>query len=320
RGVFEHADHATPRLEHGYCVDDVARALMVVVREPNQTPQLATRAEAYLSFVATAVTADGRCRNRLSVAGDWADDASVGDCWGRALWGLGTAYAESPALRRDALEAAHTLAAQRSPDVRAMAFAAIGAGEFVLAGVRDDRILALLADAAASIPVLPGREWAWPEDRLRYANGSLAEAAIIAGQALEDPMLLFRGLDMLETLLHIETRGGHLSVTGTEGRGPEDRGVLFDQQPIEVAAIADAAARAFAITGERRWRHAVELAWRWFLGDNDSGIPMVDLATGAGFDGLERHGRNENRGAESTLAALSTWQHARRLDVLDYES
>ena len=27
---------------------------------------------------------------------------------------------------------------------------------------------------------------------------------------------------------------------------------------------------------------------------------MVDLATGAGFDGLERHGRNENRGAEIT--------------------
>jgi hypothetical protein len=54
------------------------------------------------------------------------------------------------------------------------------------------------------------------------------------------------------------------------------------------------------------------MAWAWFRGDNDSEISMVDTETGAGFDGLEASGRNENRGAESTLAALSTWQQARR--------
>jgi len=53
----------------------------------------------------------------------------------------------------------------------------------------------------------------------------------------------------------------------------------------------------------------------WFLGDNDSGVMMVDVSTGAGFDGLERDGRNENRGAESTLAALSTFQHARAVGL-----
>ncbi|MDP9027802.1 MAG: glycosyltransferase, partial [Actinomycetota bacterium] len=52
-------------------------------------------------------------------------------------------------------------------------------------------------------------------------------------------------------------------------------------------------------------------AWGWFLGDNDSSTVMVDVETGAGFDGLESDGRNENRGAESTLAALSTSQRAR---------
>jgi hypothetical protein len=42
---------------------------------------------------------------------------------------------------------------------------------------------------------------------------------------------------------------------------------------------------------------------------------MVDLKTGAGFDGLERAGHNLNQGAESTLAALSTAQHAQRLGL-----
>ena len=32
-GIFEHADHTTPRREHGYCVDDVARLLIVIARE-----------------------------------------------------------------------------------------------------------------------------------------------------------------------------------------------------------------------------------------------------------------------------------------------
>ena len=39
---------------------------------------------------------------------------------------------------------------------------------------------------------------------------------------------------------------------------------------------------------------------------------MHDPVSGGGFDGLERFGRNENQGAESTLALLSTLQQARR--------
>ena len=35
--------------------------------------------------------------------------------------------------------------------------------------------------------------------------------------------------------------------------------------------------------------------------------------TGGGSDGSTAHGRNQNQGAESTLALLSTLQHARRL-------
>jgi len=309
RGVFEHADHAVPRREHGYCVDDVARALLVVSREPDQTLTLRSLAGIYRDFLRDAIGADGVIRNRLSVDGRWSMPSNTGDWWGRALWALG-ASGEAGLFAR--------LSDQRSPETRAMAFAALGAGELVLAG--HDFARPLLVDAVAAIPTRPGTQWDWPEPRLRYANASLAEAVIISGQALGDPALLARGIRMLDTLLDIETRDGRLSVTGTAGRGPEDHEPQFDQQPIEVAAIADAAARAYELTGEAGYRDAVGLAWRWFLGDNDTGIPMMDLATGAGFDGLERDGRNENRGAESTLAALGTWQQARRLDLADFAS
>ena len=80
-----------------------------------------------------------------------------------------------------------------------------------------------------------------------------------------------------------------------------------------MAALADACARAHLIAGRRRWADGVGLAAAWFLGDNDSATPMHDPVCGGGFDGLERLGRNENQGAESTLALLSTLQQACRI-------
>ena len=51
----------------------------------------------------------------------------------------------------------------------------------------------------------------------------------------------------------------------------------------------------------------------WFTGANDHGVAMIDPDTGGGFDGLTDTAVNTNQGAESTLALLSTLQHARTL-------
>ena len=67
------------------------------------------------------------------------------------------------------------------------------------------------------------------------------------------------------------------------------------------------------MTGEARWLRGVELSAAWFLGSNDSGQVMYDPQGGGGYDGLERGGRNENQGAESTLAMISTFQLAAHL-------
>jgi len=87
----------------------------------------------------------------------------------------------------------------------------------------------------------------------------------------------------------------------------------YDQQPIEAASLADACARAVALTGDGRFVAGVSRAVAWFLGDNDAGVAMFDLDTGGGYDGLEPGGRNDNQGAESTLALVSTLQQGLRL-------
>ena len=342
RGLFEHSLGALPRRESGYCTDDVARALVVVCRDPD--PGLQELGAHYLAFTLAAVTADGRCHNRMNIDGVWTDEPSLGDWWGRAAWGLGSAaaHAHTPQMRADALTGFRRVTQQRSLFRRSMAFAGIGAAEVLLKRPRDPQPRALLAEVARTVgkPELaqPGLGepavraaalvphprrgapaepvWPWPEARLTYGNATITEALLLAGTILPDTRAAKQGLELLDFLLAIQTHKGHLSPVPAGGRGPQDDIPGFDQQPIEVAALADACSRAFEVTKDEKWRTAVRLAWAWFLGHNDSSTAMVDLTTGSGYDGLQLVGRNDNRGAESTLAMLSTAQQARRLGVL----
>jgi hypothetical protein len=316
-GVFEHASFKEPRVEHGYCTDDVARALVVVLRQHQDQPVLASAIEVYLSFLERAVASDGSVHNRMSAAGLWIDGTTTDDCWGRAVAALGAAarFGPTKSVRDRAIRAFLRAARTRSVHVRAASFATIGAVELVRTRTEAaGPAKILLMDCLDLIPRRASAGWDWPEPRLRYANASLCDALIVGGAALGHSTTVGQGLSMLSVLLRLETSpGGHLSVTGTQGRGPGETGPLWDQQPIEVAAIADACAHAFTITGDLSWRRTVQLAWGWFVGENDSGIELYEPETGAGHDGLEPQGRNENCGAESTLAALGTLQ--RVLDV-----
>src|SRR5690606_21940093 len=100
----------------------------------------------------------------------------------------------------------------------------------------------------------------WPEARLSYANATVAEALLAAGHALERPDVVEHGCALLGWLLERETFEGHLSLTPVGGSGPGDVAPRFDQQPIEAAAMADACARAEAVTGDPGWRRGVDLA------------------------------------------------------------
>ena len=118
---------------------------------------------------------------------------------------------------------------------------------------------------------------------------------------------------MLRWLTQIQTLDGRLSVVPVPGWRHNAPRARHDQQPIEVSTLADACATAAAVTGETQWSDTVAQAGAWFMGDNDAGTPMLDPATGGGYDGLTPHGPNLNQGAESTLALISTLQLVRAL-------
>jgi uncharacterized protein YyaL (SSP411 family) len=310
-GVYEHALLSEPRPEHAMCVDDVARALVVTVRGPDRDPQVGALAATCLQFLLDALHDDGSMHNRRNLDGTWGDEASTDDHWGRALWALGTAAARAsdPLLAQRALEGAQRAMRSVSPWHRASAYAALGAALVLQVSPEDDHAHRHLRHARTLL-LLPRADaaWPWPEDVLTYANAVIPEAMVVVGRQLGDDGLRLAGLDLLEWLVEEQTLGGHLSVVPAHGRRRGDGRPGFDQQPIEVATLAEACRTAYEDTGDPQWAGVVELAAAWFEGDNDAGLEMRDAQTGAGYDGLERSSVNLNQGAESTLAWLSTQQ------------
>jgi hypothetical protein len=317
-GVIERVDGVIPQHGYGYRVDDVARGLLVVCREPSPSAEIVTLGRRYLYFLAQAQAADGKFRAHLGGDRRWHGLPEARDAWGRALWALGTAAARGPTadIREQALAMFDVSAAVGSPYPHSMAFAALGAAEVIERWPGHAGALALLAMTETVIGE-PGAdaEWRWPAPRLSYANGAIAEAVIVAGQKLGRDQLLHNGLRMLSWLLEGETRNGHLSVVPAGGwqRGEERPG--YDQQPSQVAALADACTRAAAATGDSTWLTGVEMSVTWLLGDNDAGIPMLDERTGGCSDALGRTRRSRNQGAESTLAMISVLQQGRHLNA-----
>lgn len=316
-GTFEHAERAEPRREHGYCTDDVARVLVVAARDPRPSPSSELLLKGALKFVTAAQDPTGATRNRRSADGRWHGRHRVEDAWGRSLWGLGLASGSAGWVGQTALAAFERGAERRSRWPRSMAFAALGAVPVLAADPWNRAARGLLEHAAEVLTALPVRgPWPWPEPRLTYANPLLPEALIAVGTALGRPALVTEGLALLDWLLERETSDGHLSVSCAGGVGPADPVRGFDQQPIEVAAMADACARAASIDASPQWPEGVRMAAAWFDGANDRDVRMWDVTTGGGYDGLMDDGVNLNQGAESTLALLSTHQQAERFQLV----
>ncbi len=315
-GVWEHAEFSIPRVEHGYCTDDNARALIVVSRQPDPSPALVKMAGAYLKFLREARLPDGGFHNRRSSDGSWEDGVGSDDSQGRALWALGSVAGRGPAswMREAGLELFDEQGDLHWPSPRANAFAVLGASEILLSSPDHSPAWDTLERGVDHLVMRDDARWPWPEHRLAYDNARIPEALLAAGTLLTDDGLVETGLRLLEWLAATEFRGGHFSFTPAAGWAPGETRPGFDQQPVEAAAMADACSRAWSITGDSLWQDLVERAAQWFLGANDTGAVLYDPHTGGCGDGLGPDYTNLNQGAESTLAALAVLQQAEMID------
>ena len=315
-GMLQHAKRAVADRAHGYCVDDTARALILLQRGTRagmRSPLIQRRTDSCAAFVEHAWNPDaGRFRNFMSYDRQWLETRGSEDSTGRAFWSLGETVQWTPdaSLRLWALDLAARVA-PRLADIkplRASAFCILALRPLLAAtpNNRDYRgLFDLCADrlhAALRAQRKPG--WTWFEPTLTYDNARLAEALLVAGIGRSDRVMRDDALAALTWISDIQRgAGGVFQPVGNESfHVPYVTPSLYDQQPIEAAAMTDACATAFAYTGDTTWIEEAARAHAWFLGDNVAGTVMRSPDGAGCHDGLGRNGVNFNQGAESLLA------------------
>ena len=312
-GLLQHAIGIVPDRRHGYCLDDNARALMLVNLAEGISPaQRRSYATTFASFIQHAWNEDvGAFRNFMRFDRSWCEETGSEDSNGRALWSLGQTIANAPdqAIRDWAIRwydtALPQLAALESP--RAIAFTMLGAAARLDSEPGHGASRALLENGADLLfRILDSArrpDWAWFEAVLGYDNPRLSQALIEAGRICNRHEWVQAGLETLNWIAAMQTASsGHFRPIGSESLGSSEAPLPFDQQPLEAQAAIDAAASAYRASADDRWLVHAQKAWSWFFGANDRGVVLVDISSGRCRDGINPRGANANCGAESILA------------------
>ncbi len=328
-GIVQHAVGPDPDRGTGYCVDDVARLGLVADALARRDPRAVDMGEATrrsVDFLGEAWDPRRRAmRNLRAVDGRWLDQPHPGDHLGRAIWALGEIAGgpgpiaqRSRGLLRDLVSAEPDLS---SP--RAAAFAVLGLSRLPLdqLGEAERGMLHRLGgELAALYSENASPEWQWFEDELTYDNGRLAQALVAAAASVRNAEQLRLGLEALEwycaqcraddTVVLVGNhwrRRGDASEPVEQPGSERPAGDEGDEQPLDAAALVEACAEAFRVTGSTTYCERSRNAFAWFHGRNRWGLALYDEVSGGCHDGVGPGGLNANQGAESTLAYLQAW-------------
>lgn len=313
-GMYQHSLYSVPDRTHGYCIDDNARALLLMNGLKRLSHEKHDRwAPVYASFIQHAWNPErGAFRNFMGFDRAWLEEVGSEDSFGRTLWAIGVTARDNHLgqLRRWASNLFDQVAghAMKLTSPRTYAFAILGATAMLEAhpghALANEIVTTMGENLLALVAKNRRPDWAWFEIVLAYDNCRLPEALLRAGKALHRRDMIEVGLETLEWIIGQQTaEKGHFRAVGTDSFGKEfSPPEPFDQQPLEAWATVDACIFALEITGDDGWRAKAITAYRWYLGENDLGLALADSSTGECFDGLMPHGVNLNQGAESVLA------------------
>lgn len=160
-------------------------------------------------------------------------------------------------------------------------------------------LLLLTSDTRTAFPFGATLPWAGSRSLWHGWGAQMAGALAVAGDVLGEPDLVAAARHEMVTFTPLLlTQGG-----ADQGWTPTPA------ETVQIAYGADAALQNLLavadVTGEAVFGQLAGVAGAWFFGNNRAGVPMVEVATGRTFDGLETDGSiNPNSGAESTIHGL----------------
>lgn len=311
-GVWQHCKGSQPNVDHGYSIDDVARALIVAVElwQRNIDRTFAERLGALcLTFLENASVPGGKFHNFANQYGIWVDSIGSEDSFGRTLWALALAHKAdlpfaSAARIKPLIDRAMTHVPSLGP-LRTRAFVLQA-----LSYLPDDQCAAapgLLHKLESAFHDHRTADWQWYEPRMTYCNARVPLAMLLGSKFSSEPEQTIRAaLQMLDFLLDscAQPKIGGYAPVGNDGwfsKG-DDRPAVFDQQPVDAGVLVEACVQAAILSNEDKYRKAAIDAMEWYYGRNVHELPIYREENGGVFDALTPYGVNSNQGAESILS------------------
>ncbi|MBN2652626.1 MAG: glycosyltransferase family 4 protein [Spirochaetales bacterium] len=320
-GMLQHGQFSFKDYNHGYCIDDNARALILNLElinkygesHPEITKRLIDVSKNYASFINYAFNKENNhFRNFMNFSRQWLEDEGSQDSEGRTIWALGVA-AKLP-IDNNMSEWSKQLIRQVYKNVksynflRSNAFAILGLCDYlsVFKDPEAKKILKLSSKKLHEAYISNRQEgWNWFDNELTYDNAALCQALIKAGNFLEEENYIKDGIEALSWLYKTTMRKGIFSPPGCKGfykKGGEYP--IFDQQPLEACSTISACIEAWKSTEDKLWTSRAMNVFSWFTGNNIIECPVFDMTNGGCHDGITETGLNRNIGAESTLSFL----------------
>lgn len=314
-GIIQHAKFGIPNLKEGYCLDDNARALLMVLMTNRQRkdPLSLEVAPVYLSYIHYMQNKDGTFRNFLSFNRNFLDDVGSEDSFGRTIWALGYLLGNAPndayyqTGKQIFFDAAPNF--EKLQSIRSIANTMIGISHYLRNDPADDNMMATFRTLSDKLlkhyEDNQTSQWKWFESLLAYDNGILPLALLHAAEILNDNKIKRAAIDSMDFLTETTMKEGYLSIIGNKEWYKKDgTRSTFAQQPIDALAMVLMYHQAFYLTGKKDYLNKLFTSFMWFLGENDLRMSLYDFETKGCCDGFEDDGVNRNQGAESTLAYL----------------
>ncbi|MHA7110324.1 glycosyltransferase family 4 protein [Sunxiuqinia elliptica] len=314
-GIIQHAKFGIPNLKEGYCLDDNARALLMVLMAYRQmkNTQALELSPIYLSYIHYLQNADGTFRNFLSFSRIFLDKVGSEDSFGRTIWALGYLLGNAP---NDAYYQTGRLVFfnaapnfEKLSSIRGIANTMIGISYYLKSNPSDDSMTERLRNMTQTLVKHyknnESKDWKWFESLLAYDNGILPLALLHSAEILNDQEITQTALESMNFLTSHTLKDNYLSIIGNEEwYRKEGERSIFAQQPIDAMAMVLMYHQAFYLTQNKDYLNKLYTSFLWFLGENDLRMSLYDFETKGCCDGFDNYGVNRNQGAESTLAYL----------------
>ncbi|MCG9791181.1 glycosyltransferase [Flavobacterium algicola] len=322
-GIIQFSKINTPDLDSGYTLDDNARALITACDyyKTTEDPSDLKLVRTYANFILKCQRDNGLFLNYVDKNQKFTkqnEEVNLEDSNGRGIWALGYAYSVMEegrdldiTLLQNIKEAVHHFTANfvhfNSP--RALSFAIKGL-YFLNLKLESQNLVNIIEDAANKLVDLYDanyeNEWKWFEPYLTYANSVLPEALLYAWKATAEPRFQRIAKDSFDFLLTKIFDDDAIRVISNKKwfmKGVDVKSTrLGGEQPIDVAYTILALKQFDTVFPKEGYDDKMEIAFSWFLGNNQLKQIIYNPCTGGCHDGLEDYNVNLNQGSESTVS------------------